>query len=107
MAYFTERLKLAKIAAETKDTNRVIVAETPGASFRSTRYENTSPLPARIGDMPTIEVRNMDTFTAGLLLLGPSRENQGHVACLNMACADSPAGAWLDGSLGQEEMVRF
>ncbi|KEF52659.1 uncharacterized protein A1O9_11076 [Exophiala aquamarina CBS 119918] len=107
MAYFPERLRLAQIAAETKETNRVVVVETPGASFRSTRYENSSPLPVRKGDMPIIEVREMDTFTAGLLLLGPKRENQGHVACLNMACADSAAGAWLSGSLGQEEVVRF
>jgi hypothetical protein len=107
MAYKHQRAKLSKLASETRDTNRVIIAETPGASFRSTRFEKSFPLPRRTGPRAIIKVHNVDTFTAGLGLLGPDRQNYGRVACLSMACAEEPAGAWLDGSLGQEEMVRL
>jgi uncharacterized protein (TIGR02452 family) len=107
MAYISQRAKLAIIASETHNTNRAIIAETYGASFKSTRFDKASPLVSRDNSQPIITVRNIDTFSAGRDLLGPECDNHGHVACLNMASAESPGGRWLSGSFAQEEMVRF
>jgi hypothetical protein len=105
--YLSQREKLTALASEAHDMNRIIIAETLGASFKSFRHETAPSLTLCGSSRPVIKIRNIDTYNAGLDLLGPERENHGRVACLNMGSSQEPGGNWLRGFVGQEEMVRL